>query len=118
MLVLAAASMSHLSTRLLRPDVAGWILSALVLGLALRAPRRAAAPDLPLCHPWRAPLAVGLLALSTRLVLGRWFFDGWFYADETLAGCVEPAQFLLREPIWMGTFYISYLAYLAGYSVL
>lgn len=89
-----------------------------MVGLALRAPRRPAAADAPLRqNPWRAPLAVALLALGTRLLLLRWFFYGWFYVDENFAGCVEPMQFLLGEPIWMGAFYISYLAYLGGYYV-
>jgi hypothetical protein len=104
-----------LASSLLRPDVAGWVLSALVLVLALRTPRRAAAPDPRLRDGWCAPILVALLAGGTRLVIGRWFCGGWFVLDENLSGCIEPARFLLREPPWLASDYVSYLAYLAGY---
>jgi|GEM_PF-2187145 hypothetical protein len=110
-------SVPTLSTWILRSEVAGWALSALVLLLALRTPRPSTAPEAPPRHPWRAPLLVALLALATRLLVCWRFLDAWFYADENFAGCIEPAEFLLREPISLGSFYFSYIAYLGAYHV-
>lgn len=94
----------------------GWVFSVLLL-LAVPYEPRSSAPEPTVEYPWRAPGVVFLLIVGTRLTLLYTSFNGWFYADETIAGCIEPLQFSRGEPIWIGTFYASYATFLAGYKL-
>jgi hypothetical protein len=98
--------------------VVGWLVSLLVVALALRPRRVADVGDAPPARPWRGALVVFALAVATRLLLRRQFGGDWFFADEHLDACILPVEFRQGEPMWAGgTSYPVYLATLVLYHV-
>lgn len=101
----------------LSPFTLGWLVTAVTLAIALRAPRRPYAE--PSATRRRVPgaLVVALVVIVTRLALRPRFVGDWFLGDEALAACINP--FSLRGgPTWADfTHYLSWVVYLAGYRV-
>src|SRR5262245_29078488 len=96
----------------------GWLVTAVTLALALRAPRRPDTPPPAARHPALGPLVVALAVIATRLAVRPRFFGDWFLGDEMLSGCIMPFDLQHGLPMWGDfTHYLSSATYLATYRV-
>ena len=100
------------------PVALGWVVTAVTVALALRAPRLPDAVPASARHPALGPLVVALAVIGTRLVLRPRFFGDWFLGDEMLSGCINPFDLQRGATPWADhTHYLSFAITLATYGV-